>query len=106
MTDHNRETFEQFIFAQPFYAHRADEDDILERDQDGGYLDSCVHGAWLAWNAHGTLPVRSSPDVDAVRWGGKVIICHPGMPPHVWDGERMMRVAVSAGTNREERANV
>lgn len=50
MADHNRETFEQFIRNQPFYAHSADEDDILERDQDGGYLDSCVHGAWMAWN--------------------------------------------------------
>jgi len=95
MTDHNRQAFEQFIRSQPFYAHCGDEDDVLERDTtDGGYLDSCVNGAWKAWNARASLPVRSSPDVDAVSWGDKVIICHPRMPPHAWDGEKMVRMTV------------
>ena len=48
----NREAFEVFIMATPFYARGGGFD--TDRDYaDGGYLDSCVHGAWLAWNARG-----------------------------------------------------
>lgn len=28
----------------------------------------------------------------ATYFGGKLIICHPDMPPHMWDGEKMVRL--------------
>lgn len=50
----NRAAFEAFILSEPFYAVTDREEFALERDDaDGGYFDSGVHGAWLAWNVRG-----------------------------------------------------
>ena len=33
-----------------------------------------------------------SGEATATYFNGKLVICHPDMPPHIWDGEKMVRL--------------
>lgn len=37
----------------------------------------------------------------ATYFGGNLIICHPDMPPHMWDGEKMVRLLPTTPTGAE-----
>lgn len=38
------------------------------------------------------LKIDAAGGASATWFDGKLIIVHPDMPPHVWDGEKMERV--------------
>ena len=37
----------------------------------------------------------------ATYFDGKLVICHPDIPPHVWDGEKMVRLFPTAIRQQE-----
>lgn len=61
---------------------------------DGEFIIDGVVNVGAAIQAALSVP---SPGVDAVKYNGKIVIAHPDMPPHIWDGEKMTRVEFSHG---------
>lgn len=57
-TDPRRE-FEAWVISEAFFGHDDQNTLIEERDEeDGGYIDAVVHGAWMAWNQRGGVEAK------------------------------------------------